>query len=265
MELEASNKGTGTEENTERLCGRRNLAVVLAAGSGSRMHAAVKKQFMCINGKPMFWYSLRAFERCALIDDILLVTAAEDCAQVQAQLAADGGFSKIRAVIPGGKERYDSVANALLFLDDSAASCYESVLIHDSARPMLTQQLILDALDGAKRYDACVAGVPVKDTIKVLDADNYVEDTPDRSRLWAMQTPQAFSLPLVRGAYAALRREEEAGTLRGGITDDAMVVETYAGHPVKIIMGDYRNIKVTTPEDTALAELYLSEERSAGH
>lgn len=237
---------------------KKSLALVLAAGSGSRMNAREKKQYMEIYGRPVFYYSLAAFEHCREIDDVILVIPEEDEKQVREYLekwSKEGlGLSKLKAIAWGGKERYDSVYSGL----QTAAGMekYAYVLIHDSARPMLNETMIQTALKGAVEYRACVLGVPVKDTIKILDQENYVSATPVRSSLWAMQTPQAFEFPLILGAYQALFQEKQQGK-QLNITDDAMVLEYYGGEKVKILEGDYRNIKITTPEDLILAELYL--------
>lgn len=237
----------------------RNLAIVLAAGSGSRMQSEEKKQFIKIYGKPVLWYSLDAFSRCAQIDDIIVTAPADALDFVENDLVKACGFEKVRAVVAGGKERYHSVFNALCAADARGVS-YACALIHDSARPMLGQNLILEALEGARTYEACVLGVPVKDTIKVTDEAGYVKSTPDRRTLWSIQTPQAFSYPLVKRAYEALIKEEQAGELRQNITDDAMVVETFGAHAVRVLMGDYCNIKLTTPEDLELAEKFLKKQ-----
>lgn len=241
---------TGSVVNREK-----NLAIVLAAGSGSRMHSSVKKQFIEIGGKPIFYYSLAAFEQHPEIDAVYLVLPPEEQEAVVSYLAKSG-LKKLKKIVLGGKERYHSVHHAL----QTAAQAEETwgrVLIHDSARPMLDGTLISTALDGAGAHGACVVGVPVKDTIKLLDEDQFVAETPDRSSLWAMQTPQAFSFSLVWRAYSALMEQEKQGTLSVKVTDDAMVVETFETHRVKILQGDYKNIKITTPEDLILAEYYL--------
>ena len=153
-------------------------------------------------------------------------------------------------MVTGGKERYDSVFSGL-----KAASGCDYVLIHDGARPCVTGEIIKRAADGAEQYRACVVGMPVKDTIKVADEQEYASHTPDRSRLWMVQTPQAFSYDLVYEAYEKLFREQNFA----GVTDDAMVVERETSQKVKLIQGSYKNMKVTTPEDLAIAELYLRE------
>ena len=128
------------------------------------------------------------------------------------------------------------------------------MLIHDGARPLLDQEMISRSLEGAKEYGACVVGMPVKDTIKTSGADGFVESTPDRSALWQVQTPQAFYYPWILEAYKKLFSREE---YQQGVTDDGMVLESMTAHKVKLIEGSYFNIKVTTPEDMAVAEALL--------
>ena len=224
-------------------------AVILAGGRGSRMHSAIQKQYMLLNGRPLISYALEAFEQsCA--DELVLVTGAGEESYVREEILPALGLAKLRAVVTGGKERYHSVYEGLKALQQC-----DYVLIHDGARPCVTEEIIRHAADGAEQYGACVVGMPVKDTIKVADKEGYASHTPDRSYLWMVQTPQAFSYDLVYGAYEKLFREQEFT----GVTDDAMVVERETSQKVKLIPGSYKNIKVTTPEDLAIAELYLKE------
>ena len=162
----------------------------------------------------------------------------------QTEIVEKYRFSKVTHIVSGGKERYHSVYEGL-----KAAEGADYVLIHDGARPLLTKEIISRTLKGAEEYGACVAGMPVKDTIKTVDSDGFVAATPDRSRLWQIQTPQAFSYQWIRQAYDKLFSREE---YQQGITDDAMVLETMSSHRVKLIEGSYSNIKVTTPEDMAI-------------
>ena len=152
-------------------------------------------------------------------------------------------------MIPGGKERYLSVYEGL-----KAAAGTDYVLIHDGARPMIDEMEIRLSMRAVEEEHACVIGVPVKDTIKVGNAKHYAVDTPDRSCLWAVQTPQSFSYELLMEAYGEMWQAAESGER---ITDDAMIVERFTGHKVKLIQGKYENIKVTTPEDLLIAEVFL--------
>lgn len=224
-------------------------AVVLAGGQGKRMQSKVQKQYMLLSGKPLIVYALDAFEKSP-VDKIVLVTGAGEEDYVQETIVNAYGFSKVSAVVAGGKERYHSVYEGLKQLEDC-----EYVLIHDGARPMVTEEIIERAIAGARQYCACVVGMPVKDTIKMADEDEFAEITPDRSRLWQVQTPQAFSYELVRAAYDEIMADP---ALQSGITDDAMVVESRTDCKVKLVKGSYENLKVTTPEDLLLAEALLS-------
>lgn len=222
-------------------------AVVLAAGKGSRMHSQVEKQFMTLAGKPLGAYCLAALEE--KVDEIVLVSAPGEEAYCYDTLVRPYGFTKVTAVTAGGKERYHSVYEGLKKILDC-----EFVLIQDSARPCLTGQIIDRCIDGARRMDACVAGMPVKDTIKEVGAEGFALRTPDRNYLWMIQTPQAFRYGIVMQAYERMMKEDN-GEL--GITDDAMVVENWGDRHVYVVEGAYENIKVTTPEDLDVAELYL--------
>ncbi len=221
-------------------------AIILAGGSGKRMGTACKKQYMLLGGRPLLFYALRAFEE-SCVDEIVLVTNEE--AYCRRELVEQYGFGKVTRIVPGGAERYDSVYAGLLAAEGSGY-----VLIHDGARPFLTQELIDTAIEGAKKYLACAVGMPVKDTIKIADEDGFAVQTPRRDLVWQIQTPQAFSYPLILKAYEHVRER-----MPEGITDDAMVVE-YGGYArVKLLRGSYRNLKVTTPEDMVLAEGFLKD------
>ena len=226
----------------------KSAAIVLAAGQGKRMQSHVQKQFLLLNGRPLITYALEAFENSP-VDQIILVAGPDEIRYCQEEIAEKYGFSKVTKVIAGGRERYHSVYEGL-----KAAEGAEYVLIHDGARPLLDQEMISRSLEGAKEYGACVVGMPVKDTIKTSGADGFVESTPDRSALWQVQTPQAFYYPWILGAYKKLFSREE---YQQGVTDDGMVLESMTAHKVKLIEGSYFNIKVTTPEDMAVAEALL--------
>jgi 2-C-methyl-D-erythritol 4-phosphate cytidylyltransferase len=229
----------------------RCAAIVLSAGTGSRMKSSIPKQYLPINGKPVIYYSLKAFEESE-VDEIVLVTGAEDIGFCQTEIVEKYGFQKIKQIVPGGKERYDSVYQGIQALHDA-----DYVLIHDGARPMLTNEIITRSIACVKKENACVVGMPVKDTIKIVGDNAYAAATPDRSSLWLVQTPQSFSLELIRNAYAILQRRQSAGEAVPAITDDAMLVEQMTGARVKLIEGSYQNIKITTPEDLDVAELFL--------
>lgn len=250
---------------------KRCTAIVLAAGSGRRMKSDMAKQYMPLGGRPLIWYALHAVEESSVIDDCILVVCQEDILNgyVREQIVERYGFHKVTSVVPGGAERYDSVYNALRMLADKrmAASAEDRetsggdgyVFIHDGARPFLTEDILERCLAEVKRTGACVAGMPVKDTIKIADGEGYAAQTPDRALIWQIQTPQVFETALITEAYEKLMREKDRLAAAGiQITDDAGVVETLMERPVKLVEGSYRNIKVTTPEDIAVAEAFLN-------
>lgn len=157
------------------------------------------------------------------------------------------GFTKVSAVIPGGKERYDSVYAGLCECRDC-----EYVLIHDGARPFVTEEILKRGLQKVKETGACVIGMPSKDTVKLSDEEGYVKETPNRKCVWTIQTPQIFSYSLIREAHDSIRQKDMSK-----ITDDAMVVEQETGAKVALAEGSYQNIKITTPEDLDIAEAFL--------
>ena len=225
----------------------RNTAIVLAAGQGKRMHSKVQKQFLEIQGYPVLYYSLRCFQESPLIQDIILVTGEESISYCKEEIVQKYGFTKVSAVIPGGKERYDSVYAGLCECRDC-----EYVLIHDGARPFVTEEILKRGLQKVKETGACVIGMPSKDTVKLSDEEGYVKETPNRKCVWTIQTPQIFSYSLIREAHDSIRQKDMSK-----ITDDAMVVETMCAHPVKLVQGSYENMKLTTPEDLKVAEAFL--------
>lgn len=234
----------------------KTTAIVLAGGSGKRMNSAVKKQFLTICDKPLLYYSLKAFEE-SFIDSIILVASEEDKNYCQEEIIDKYHFQKVEKIVSGGKERYHSVANGVM-----AAGETDYIFIHDGARPFVTQDMLKRLLHEVQKSSACVAGMPVKDTIKIADTDGYIETTPRRDLVWMIQTPQVFSYELISKAYAILIKEEEALLKKGiSITDDAMVVETLLGERVKLVEGSYKNIKITTPEDIGIAEGFLRDEK----
>ncbi len=229
----------------------RFAAVVLAAGAGKRMNSDVPKQFLPLAGKPVIYYSLKAFEQSG-VSEIVLVTGKEEADYCRSEIVEKYHFHKISAVVPGGKERYHSVYEGLKAVEDA-----EYVLIHDGARPFLTQEIIARSMETVQTEKACAAGMPVKDTIKELDEQQYAVRTPERSRLWTVQTPQSFSVSLIREAYEKFFAMQQSGQEVPALTDDAMVVEHVFGRKVRMIEGSYKNIKITTPEDLPVAELFL--------
>ena len=222
-------------------------AIVLAAGKGSRMKSDTAKQFMAVDGKPLLYYSLKVFD-ASVVDEIILVTRGSDIDYVRTEIVERYGFQKVRRIVAGGKERFNSVSKGLKACDKRN----KIIMIHDAARPFVTNRMILDSISGARRYKACTVAVPVKDTIKVVNADGFGVETPDRSTLYQIQTPQTFDRGVIEEAYERLRISGDTD-----ITDDTMIVERYLDIQSKMIEGSYENIKVTTPEDIKLAESYL--------
>ena len=231
----------------ERKIEMKNTAIVLAAGQGKRMHTKIQKQFLEIKGYPVLYYSLRCFQDSPLIEDIILVTGEESVLYCQKEIVDKYGFTKVTKVIPGGKERYDSVYQGLLACENS-----DYVLIHDGARPFITEEILERGLTGAEETGACAVGMPSKDTVKIADVSGYIAETPDRSKVWMIQTPQIFQYALIRNAHESIRTREMSN-----VTDDAMVVEQETGIKVRLAEGSYQNIKITTPEDLGVAELFL--------
>ena len=200
----------------------------------------------------MVWYSLNAFDNSP-VEAVVLVVPQGDIAYCREEIIEKYGIKKVRAVIEGGEHRYDSVYNAL---EVCVQKGYELVAIHDGARPLVSVEVITEALNAAQNTGACAIAVPEKNTIKIADKNGFAVRTLPRDVLWSMQTPQAFRFDLCKTAYDRMMEE---GADREGITDDAMAVERFTDRKVKLNMGDYRNIKVTTPEDLVIAAAYLAE------
>ncbi len=241
---------------------KRCTAVLLAAGSGSRMKSDIAKQYMLLGGKPLIWYALHVIEESSVIDDCVLVTGAEDISYVQEEIVERYGFYKVDTIVAGGKERYDSVYQALKVIESGEMRVRNRdgyVFIHDGARPFLTEDILRRDYEAVKTFRACVTGMPVKDTIKLAGQDGCAVQTPDRNFVWQIQTPQVFETALIIEAYKKLTKEKERWQAEGmSITDDAMVVENFMFLPVKLVQGSYQNIKITTPEDLVIAEAFLA-------
>ena len=248
----------------------RHIAIVLAAGRGKRMNSKVAKQYLMIKGKPVLYYALKQFED-SFMDDIILVTGAEDIAYCKENIVQKYGFTKIRKIVAGGKERYHSVHRGLLaagellhaLAEKAASGEHEEacIYIHDGARPLITEEILVRARESVEKYGSGVVGMPVKDTIKLADEDGFVASTPKRSLVWQVQTPQCFVFSKIMSAYSTLIGKEKELLEQGiTITDDAMVVELLDGSRVKLVEGSYENIKITTPEDMGVAERFLEEQ-----
>lgn len=222
-------------------------AIVLAAGKGTRMNSKIQKQFLEVEGKPVIYYSLKCFQESPLIRDIILVTGEESLSYCKEEIVKRFGFSKVKKVTAGGKERYDSVYTGLCACDNT-----DYVLIHDGARPFVTEEMLERTCLSVKETGACVVGMPAKDTIKISDRNKMVESTPAREKVWLVQTPQAFRYSLIKESYESIRCKDMSG-----ITDDAMIVEQERGVKVALVHGSYENLKITTPEDLIIAEAFL--------
>lgn len=222
-------------------------AIVLAAGQGKRMGTKVQKQYLEIQGKPVLYYSLKAFQESDLIDEIILVVGEGQKEYCKKEIVDKYSVQKVKRIVQGGSERYYSVWNGLQAIVDEGY-----VFIHDGARPFINDAILNRAYESVMQHNACVVGMPVKDTIKIADADGFAKETPNRSMVWAVQTPQVFEVSLIKEAYAKLMRQRETA-----VTDDAMVAEQMLGIKVKLVEGSYENIKITTPEDLFVAESFL--------
>lgn len=221
-------------------------AVILAGGQGKRMNSNVHKQYLLIKDKPVIYYTIKAFEE-SMVDGIVLVCGAGETAYCQKEIVDHYGFEKVKHIVEGGKERYNSVYNGL-----SAIEAADYVLIHDGARPFVTKDIIERNIACVQEYGACVTAMISKDTVKISDANGFVSATPDRNNVWIVQTPQTFEYSLIKDAYTQI-----LSTNADGITDDAMVLERAAGHPIKFVEGSYTNLKITTPEDLKIAEILI--------
>ncbi len=236
----------GTVEEMERNMTKKVTAVILAAGQGRRMNTSVAKQFLELEDKPVLSYSIKAFED-SLIDEIIIVCGRGHIDYCKKKIVSPYSFKKVTRIIEGGEERYDSVRLALDAIDYT-----DYVLIHDGARPFISYALINEVIEAVKENKACIVAAPVKDTIKMVNKNGWINKTPERELMWLAQTPQAFEYSSIRRAYRLLFEGMEAE--RKMVTDDAMVYERYINLPVKIVKGDYYNIKLTTQEDLVIAQ-----------
>ena len=224
---------------------RRNLAVIVASGTGTRMNSSMPKQFIEVLGKPVLVWTIECFEKSNLIDEIVLVVPNDYLAYTSQAIVDTYGFKKIRKITGGGETRQESVLAGL-------AACPRSldkVAIHDGVRPIVRQSLIEEVFETASETNGAIPAVKVKETVKIVDQDMYAKTLP-RDNIYLAQTPQVFSYPTIFDIHKqAAETEFEA-------SDDAMLAEHF-GHKVKIINGYYDNIKITTPEDLVLAKEIL--------
>ena len=245
----------------------RCTAILLAAGIGRRMRGVksdVAKQYMPILGRPIIWYTLRIFEKSPIIDDIILVVGRGELEYARENIVDKYAFHKVDRLIEGGRERYLSVKKALRLIeeDDLTRSNKDGyIFIHDGVRHFVNEKLIEETYQAAWEEGASCAAVPVKDTIKKVGKRDIIEKTLDRSVLYAAQTPQVFFTPMIIEAYKMLEERKEELEERGiAITDDAMVVESMLGRPVRLVTAYEENMKITTPVDLEVAKV-LAEER----
>ena len=222
-----------------------NGVVIVAAGTGSRMNMGINKQFIKLEGKEIIAYTIEKFYNNSNIEDIVVVVKEDESEFFKKEILDKYNFKNVKRAY-GGKERQDSVYNGLKLLDEKC----NVVLIHDGARPFVSDKIIDKSIEEAKEHKAIVVGVPVKDTIKVIDNDKNIVDTPNRSVLWAVQTPQTFDYTILIDAYKDAFKNKFYGT------DDAMLVERI-GYKVKMLEGSYNNIKITTQEDLNIGSQIL--------
>ncbi len=219
-------------------------AIIPAAGTGTRLKTRQPKPLILLNGKPLFVYALQAMERCPAVASVI-VAVNEEHLKIFGRFIKEFKLKKVKRIVAGGATRFESVQKALSVLDSDT----EAVLIHDGARPLVKPGLMTRAIKALGKYPAVVVGVPVKPTIKKVDLSNFtVQETLPRETLWEVQTPQVFKKEILVKAHALM--------LESNPTDDALLVEKM-GVKVKMVMGDYQNIKITTKEDLAIARMFL--------
>lgn len=222
-------------------------AIITAAGKGTRMKSSINKQYIEIAGVPVLARTISAFENCSEVDNIILVVNEEDINFCKNEIVEEFNFTKVISLVSGGAERQNSVYKGLCSIRDKDGV----VLIHDGARPFVTNENIVDCINAVREYGACGIGVRSKDTIKISDENGFVQLTPDRSSLWSIQTPQGFMYEIIKNAH-------DKAVQNGYIGTDDMVLVEKLGIPVKIVEGNYQNIKITTPEDLIMGESLLS-------
>jgi len=224
----------------------KTIALITAAGKGQRMQSSTPKQYLCLGGKPILAQTLQVFEECTSIDGIYIIVPEDHMDMVQTDIVEKYQFKKVFKLVQGGKIRQQSVWNGLKAIRSECSI----VVVHDGVRPLISQQLIAQSIEEAQKNGAAVVAVLARDTVKRATNGEKVQ-TLLRDEIWLAQTPQTFQLPLLMKAYQEAQQNDILGT------DDAYLVERI-GHPITLIMGDYTNIKITTPEDLALAEVLFS-------
>ncbi|WP_027626550.1 2-C-methyl-D-erythritol 4-phosphate cytidylyltransferase [Clostridium lundense] len=226
---------------------KKNCALILAAGKGARMGAGINKQFLNIKGKPILVYTLQAFNIHPEIESIVLVAAEGEAEYCRKEIVEKYNISKVESIVIGGKERQESVLSGLNKVKNA-----DIVLIHDGARPFVSNRIISEGIKYAKLYGACSCGVRPKDTIKIINGEGFSIDNLDRDTLANVQTPQCFKYDLIYKCHKEIMKKKVK------VTDDTSVVE-YFGYKVYIYDGDYKNIKITTPEDMIIGESIMKE------
>lgn len=232
----------------------KSIALIPAAGMGKRMGSSINKQYLHLDGMPIVARTISVFEQSPLIDAIYLVIPAEEIPYCREHVVEAYRFGKVVEIIPGGKERQHSVMNGLRGMRKHTSD-NDVILIHDGVRPLISEDVLRESIVAASTCDGAVVAVPVKDTIKSVD-NTTITGTPDRTTLWQAQTPQTFRYSVIYSAHMAAEADNYLGT------DDSSLVERTGGH-VRIVRGDYRNIKLTTPEDLILAEAFFASAQHA--
>ena len=224
-----------------------NLVAILAGGVGARMGITIPKQFLEFAGRTVLEHSVQAFENHPSVDKILIVMNSDYVDEAKAIIQRNN-WPKVCGVIIGGNNRYDSSAAAIDYFFSNDPT--DKLLIHDAARPLVSLKTVEEVIAAARQYGAAIAAVPEKNTVKVVNEDNIVVRTPERSLIWEVQTPQGFNCGVLKAAYRQAERDGFLGT------DDASLVERL-GKPVKVVQSEYENIKITTPGDMTIAEAFL--------
>ena len=222
--------------------------LIPAAGKGHRMAHSVKKPYLKLAEKPILTHTIQRFEQNTAVDAIFVIVDEADFSECRTTVLEPYPFTKVQELVAGGETRQMSVYNGVRALAEDV----EFIIVHDGVRPFVTDEMIFECLTAADEYGAAVAAVPVKDTIKVADEDCFITQTPERERLWAVQTPQVFRKSLLKEAHELAQVRQITGT------DDAVLVEQL-GFPVKLVMGSYANLKITTPVDLQVAEVLLAD------
>lgn len=224
------------------------IAVVLAGGKGTRMNSKIPKQYIELDNIPLLYYSLKQFQESDIISEIILVTGKGEESYCRENIIDKYKIDKVSKITTGGKERFNSVYNAL-----EAIKCADYVFVHDGARPLLKKETINKLYEEVKIHKACVVGVKSKDTVKLSNTSGFIAETPNRDNVWIIQTPQVFEYSILKKSYNLLMEKEQIN-----VTDDAMVVESMLDIKVKLVEGEYTNIKVTTPSDLLIANAFIN-------